>query len=31
MFMALGGKRKKLGTLFRKNMDFCSSVLNLIC
>jgi len=24
-------KCKKLGTLFRKNMDFCSNVLNLIC
>jgi hypothetical protein len=25
------GKHKKLGTLSRKNMDFCSKVLNLIC
>jgi len=25
------GKCKKIGTLFRKNMDFCSNVLNLIC
>jgi hypothetical protein len=31
MFMARRENTQKLGTLLRKNMDFCSNVLNLIC